>query len=179
MKLAATLIGAVRGWGALLSNAQWRQHFNLTSAGFVAALAIYFLFAFLALSLGGLATGGTSTHALVIGLAVFGLYPCALVIATFGFRILLRRGAPVLDLLVPGTYALVFHLLLGGLLSLVGPPLVIIAVVFTGFLLVRLALAASGWPAPASVGYGVFTCVLLVGMPVTLYMLADTFTASF
>jgi hypothetical protein len=173
MRIFTALRGAVLGWRAILAgDADWERHFDLTRGGFFAAFVIYLLFAFLALLLGG-GTSALNPANIVIGLTVLALYVAALAISIYLTRAVLQWRQPGLVLLVPGTYAMIAYLVLGALTALVGGPLLLAALLVAGALMFRLARVAAHWNFGISAAFAVFTCVLLVAMPMTLYMLAS------
>jgi hypothetical protein len=173
MKIFRALRGAFFGWGAILrGDGEWRRHFELTRGGFLVAFVIYLLFAFIALLFGG-GTGALNPVSLVIGLVVLALYIAALAISTYATRAVLQWRESGMVLLVPGTYAMIVYLVAGTLTPLFAAPLIAVGLVIVGALLFRLARVAAGWNFGVSAAFAVFTCVLLVAVPMTLYMLAS------
>jgi len=173
MKILTALHRALAGWRAIITgDPEWARHFDRTRSGFITSLVIYLLFAFLALLAGG---GGAALNPvnIVIGLLVLALYVLAVVISTALTRLVLRWQGSIFDLLVPATYAMIVYLALGSLTALLGAPMLFVALVVTALLLFRLAQVASGWNLGICAAFAVLTCVLLVAMPMTLYMLAS------
>jgi hypothetical protein len=155
-------------------DAGWRERFRLSPAGLAAAIFIFFFFAFLAIAFASMAIGMPNLFGTVIGLLVQGLSILALVIAIVVSKAILRSKAEVLPLLVPGIYAIVFYLIVASILSFVGGPIIFLLWIGLAFLLYRLARVATDWPVGTAAGFGALTVVLLVGMPVTLYMLLNS-----
>jgi len=173
MRMLRALRGAVLGWRAILAGREeWRTQFSLTGPGLATALVLYFLLAFLIFLAGA---GAAALHPVnvVMGLFVFGLYVAALAISAFATRAILRWQGAVLDLLVPGTYAMMLFLLLGALLAPLGPSSLALALAAIAFLVFRLGQVAGGWSVGISAAFAVLTVVLLVALPMTLYMLAN------
>jgi len=178
MKILLTLRDAVQGWIAIIrGEADWARHFTLSLAGLMTALA---LFVFIALILIALVTLDTGLPGLIeIANGVFGqaLSILALVLGIFFTRRMVPGEARFLDLLVPGLYAMIFYLLAGTVLSLVSGPALMLLWVVLGCLLYCLGRRAGGWTRGVAAAFAVLTVVLLVGMPVTLYMLVGPVAA--
>ncbi len=173
MKLWLAIRNAVRGWVEIVRNQDgWREQFSLSGAGLVTALAIYFFFAFIAIGFGSLSNGMPSGIGVAVNLLVQGLSITALLIGVYLARIILQLDRPVLEMLVPGIYALVFYLIAGTILANIGIQMITLALVGVGYLFYRLGRVAGSWPIGVSVAFAVLTVALLVGLPMTLYMLA-------
>lgn len=173
MRIFRALRGALLGWWAILrGDSEWGRHFDLTRGGFITAFVIYLLFAFLALVFGA-GPGALNPINIGIGLVVFALYVLALAASVLSTRAVLRWRESVYGLLVPGTYAMIVYLVIGSLAALFGAPVILAALVIAGALLFQLARVAAGWNFGVSAAFAVFTCVLLVAIPMTLYMLAS------
>jgi hypothetical protein len=178
MKIVGAIREAIVGWRMILTNhAGWREHFRLSAAGLATGLAVFYLFAFLAVVLASFGAGVPDLPGFILVMAVQSLWLVALLIGIFGTRAVLHDKSPVLPLLVPGTYALVAYLVLGTLLSLtLGAllPLLWLALLYMFF---QLGRAAAGWSFGIAAAFAALTVVLLVGMPMTLYMLATALPA--
>lgn len=173
MKLWLAMRNAVRGWVEIVRNQDgWREQFSLSGAGLGTALAIYFFFAFVAIGYGSLGSGMPSGLGIVVNLLVQGLSISALLIAVYLARIILQLDRPVLEMLVPGIYALVFYLIAGTIVAAIGIQMITLALLGVGYLFYRLGRVAGSWPIGVSVAFAVLTVALLVGLPMTLYMLA-------
>ena len=174
MKLWAALSRAWRGWLLLLrGDPAWAQHFTTTNPGLAAALAIFFLVAFLSVAFASLSVGMPNLFGIASALVVQGLSILALLLAIKLTNRVLATPAPLRTLLVPGIYALVAYLLAGTLVSLIGGPALLLVWAGLGYLLYRLGRVAAGWSRGVSVAFAVLTIALLVGMPVSLYMLLN------
>jgi len=174
MKLWAALRDATRGWSAIVAGrGNWRDFFSLTAPGLVTALFIYFFIAFLAIAIGSIENGMPAIVGVLIELAVQGLSVLALLVAVLLTRAALKSQAEIIAFMVPGIYALVFYLVAGTILAAIGLIMLTLAFAGLGYLLFRLARMAGGWTIGVSVAFAVFTIVLLVGMPMTLYMLSS------
>lgn len=175
MKLFGALHQAVSGWIMILRGDElWREQFRFTPAGLATALVLFYLFAFLAVVLASLEVGVPTLQGFGDIMVIQSLGLLALVIGIFGTRYAVRDKGPVLPLLVPGIYALVFYLALGALTALVAAfmlPLFWLALVW---LLFRLGRLAGGWTIGVSAAFAVLTVVLLVGTPISLYMLISS-----
>jgi hypothetical protein len=121
VKLWAALSRAWRGWLLLLrGDPAWAQHFTPTNAGLAAALAIFFLVAFLSVAFASLSVGMPNLFGIASALVVQGLSILALLLAIKLTNRVLATPTPLRTLLVPGIYALVAYLLAGTLVSLMG-----------------------------------------------------------
>ncbi|KFC61297.1 hypothetical protein FF80_04088 [Devosia sp. LC5] len=177
MKLWAALANAFAGWIRIArGDADWRAHFAFTAPGLVTAILIYFFFAFLAVAFASMNIGMPGLPGIASALIVQGLSLAALALAIQGTKAALKSAQPMLDLMVPGTYVLVFYLLAGAILSLIGGPVLLLLWIALGYLLYRLARVATTWSLGISLAFAVLTVLLLVGMPVTLYMLSNPAT---
>ena len=175
MKLWRALSSALRGWyGIVMGRQDWRDHFSLTWSGLATALVIYFFTAFLVMAYGAIQTGMPGAVGVMVNLSVQGLFLLGLTISVVLTRMVLKSEARIRDFLVPGFYALSFFLLVGSLMASVdasiGTPFALVAL---AILLFRLARMAGDWTIGVSLAFAVFTPALLVGMPITLYMLTN------
>lgn len=172
MKIWAALSDAFSGWLMLArGDAGWQARFALTPAGLATALVLFVFFALLSIALASIGVNLPTMEGFFAGLLVQGLSLVALLVGVFGTRRAVPVETPVLDSMVPGVYALVFYLVLGTLLSLLGGLALLVLWALLGFLLYRLGRMAAGWSIGVSIAFAVLTMALLVGMPMTLYML--------
>lgn len=172
MTIFRALRQAVYGWIMLLrGEAGWQQRFRLGPAGLSTALVLFYLCAFLAIVLASLELGVPTLRGVLDIMLVHTLWLLALAVGVFGTRRVLRDRGPALGVLVPGVYALIFYLILGTLISLTLGPLLPLVWLGLAFLLYRLGRAAGGWGSGASAAFALLTLMLLVGLPLTLYML--------
>lgn len=179
MKIWAAIRDAVIGWIMLLRGEEgWRAHFRLTPAGFATALIIFACLNFLAVAITSLGIGLPSLIGVVAAMFVLALPLTATVVVLLGTRMALKSEKPVLDVLVPATYAITAFLFVEGFLAMLGGPVVMLAWLGLAYLLYRLARAAMGWNAAFSAGFAVLTVVLLVAMRLALYMLSTTAAGS-
>lgn len=178
MRILRAISGALAGWRAiLLGEADWARHFLMTGAGLATALVLYFLVAFLVLLAGA---GGSvlSVANAATGLLFFSLYVGALAVSVYATKAMVGWRRPVLDLLVPGIYAMIAFLIAGTLVAPLGPAVGLIVLFAMALLIFRLGQIAGGWSIGISAAFAVLTAVLLVAIPVTLYMLARSPTAA-
>lgn len=174
MKIWAALSNAFVGWVRIVRGAaDWRASFSLTKAGFVTALLIFFFCAFLAIALSSTAVGMPGSVGIIMALLVQGLLLVALWLAILIIARVRKTPQPLLDLMVPGTYALIGYLIVGSLADLFGEFALVILWLGLGYLLYQLARAATSWNRGVSAAFAVLTIALLVGLPATLYMLAS------
>lgn len=172
MTILNALRQAVYGWIMILrGEAGWQDRFRFTGAGFVTALVLFYLFAFLAMVLGSLGYGVPTFQEFVATLVLQSLFLVALLLGLFGTRFAIRDKGPVLPVLVPGTYALVFYLIMGALVSLTLGPLVPLLWLALVFFLFHLGRVAGGWTIGVSAAFAVLTVLLLVGTPIALYIM--------
>ncbi|ODT73247.1 MAG: hypothetical protein ABS75_00785 [Pelagibacterium sp. SCN 63-23] len=172
MRIFAALRRAFEGW-ILIAKGEpgWQERFRFSPAGLATALVLFYLFAFLAVVIASLEAGVPTLQGLFDIMLIQSLWLLALAAGIFGTRAALRDHRPPLVLVVPGIYVLVFYLVAGTLVSLtIGLllPLLWLALVF---LLYRLGRAATQWTPGVSAAFALLTVVLLVGLPMTLYML--------
>lgn len=172
MKIFRALRQSLYGWIMILRNqAGWQERFRLTMPGLMTALVLFYLFAFLTVMLGSLSYGVPTIMGFVATMALQSLFLVALVLGLFGTRFAVRDQGPILPVLVPGVYALVYYLILGALLSLTmgfALPLVWLGLIV---LLFRLGRTGGGWSVGVSLAFAVLSVLLLVGLPYALYML--------
>lgn len=173
MTLWSAIGQAIKGWYAILRRqAGWEHHFNPTLPGLVTALVFFYLFAFLAVVSASLQVGVPTLGGLLDIMLVQSLWLIALTLALLGTRFAVADKAPLLPVLVPGIYALTGYLILGALISLIFGlllPLLWLALVYALF---QLGRAAGHWTIGVSAAFAVLAVVLLVGLPMTLYMLS-------
>lgn len=175
MKLWAALRSAAIGWMMLLrGEADWRSRFNRTPAGLVTALVIFVFVLFLAVILVAAGTAVPDVLAILAGMFALALPLTAMVVTLLGTRIALKSTEPMQDVLVPGVYALAAFIFVEGLLvTLIGGPVVALSWLVLGYLMFRLARAATSWHTALAVGFAVLTVLLLVAMRQALYMLSS------
>ncbi|MNL42149.1 hypothetical protein D3C87_1645880 [compost metagenome] len=104
-------------------------------------------------------------------MALQSLFLVALVIGLFATRFAIRDQKPVLPVLVPGIYALIYYLILGALLNLTVGMLLPLLWLGLLYMFYRLGRAASGWTIGVSAAFAVLTVLLLVGTPIALYIM--------
>ncbi|WP_375450112.1 hypothetical protein [uncultured Devosia sp.] len=179
MKLWAALQQAWLGWVDIVRGREgWQTQFGFSVGALAKALVIFVLFAFLAIVVASIQTGMPSVPGLLTNLVVQGLGVLALVISIVVTKLAVKSAIPVLVVLVPGVYGLVFYLVVGSILAAISIETVAIALLGLVFLLYRLGRAAGNWTLGVSLAFSVLTVVLLVGMPLTLYMLGTPAAAS-
>ncbi|HWV22509.1 MAG TPA: hypothetical protein VN036_15890 [Devosia sp.] len=171
MRIWRALKEALAGWIALVrGEADWRRHFSISAAGLATALVLFVFFALLSIALATADVGIPNFFGLIIALVVQSLSIVALLIGIHVTRRVVPGEARVMDLLVPGVYALIAYLVVGTFLSLIAGPILILLWIGLAVLLFYLGWRAGGWNIGVSAAFAVLTMVLLVGMPVTLYM---------
>lgn len=179
MKIFNALRQAVYGWIMILRNeAGWQERFRLTWPGLATGLILFYLFAFLAVVVGALDFGVPTPAELLGVMAYQSIWIVALLAGLFGTRFAVRDKGPVLPVLVPGLYALVFYLILGALLSLAVGFLLPLLWIGLLYMLFRLGRAGGGWTIGVSAAFAVLSVALLVGTPLALYMLTAPLPAA-
>ena len=175
MKLWAALRNATIGWVMLLRGDEgWREHFALTAAGLATALAIFVFVTFLAVITVAIGSYIPGFFAILAGMFALALPLTAMIVVLLGTRIAIGSTDKVLDMMVPGTYAIAAFIVVEGLLaSFIGGPVVLASWLALGYLLYALARAATGWHQGLSIGCAVLTVLLLVAMRQALYMLSS------
>lgn len=172
MKMFAALRNAVAGWVAIIrGDGDWARHFALSAAGLTTALVLFLFFALLSIALASANVGMPNLIGLVIAVLVQSISILALVSGIFATRRAVPTAAGVLDLLVPGVYALIAYLIAGTILSLIAGPALVVLWIGLAVLLFFLGRRAGGWNIGVAAAFSALTMVLLVGLPVTLYML--------
>lgn len=169
MKVWATIRDAAIGWRQiLLGQDGWERYFRLTPPGLVAALALFYLVAFVAIL--ATALDALTLEGFVNIILVQSLWLVAVLIGISATRRVLRSTVPVLPIFVPAVYALIAYFILGSVLSLILVQLLPILWVGLVFLMFRLGRAAGQWSIGVSAAFGALIVLLLVGLPMTLYM---------
>lgn len=175
MKTWESLRNAAVGWVKILRGEEgWQAHFRLSGPGLATALVLFFTFAFLAVVLASFQAGVPSLYGLIEIMFIQSLWVMALLIGFFSTRFATRVKISPFPVLVPGIYALLLYLVAGSLLSLVFGVLLPVLWLVLGFMLYRLGRAAADWHSGISAAFAGLTTVLLVGLPMTLYMLATS-----
>ena len=172
MKLWGALCEAWLGWFDIVRlRAGWEEHFGFSFGALAKALVIFFLFAFLAIAVGSVQGGMPSLPGLTANLLVQSLGIVAILIGIAVTKLAVKSDVAVLRVLVPGIYGMVFYLVAGSILATISIETVAIVLLGLVFLLYSLGRAAGGWTLGVSLAFAVLTVLLLVGMPLTLYML--------
>lgn len=172
MKSWALLGEAFSGWVKIVrGQADWREHFSLSGAGAATAFVIFVVFAFVSVILASLSVGMPTLSGFIAVMLVQGLGIVALALGLYFTRLMVPTTTPFLDSFVPGIYALVLYLILGTILSLIGGPALVVLWAVLAALLFRLGRVTALWSIGVAIGFALLTLVLLVGMPLTLYML--------
>jgi hypothetical protein len=172
MNIFKALQQAVYGWIMILrGEADWQARFRLSLPGLTTALVLFYLFAFLTVVIGSLDYGVPTVQEFVATIVLQSLFLLALVVGLFGTRFAVRDSGPILPILVPGIYALVFYLVLGALVSLTLGPLFPVLWLALIWLLFRLGRAAGGWSIGVAAAFAVLTVLLLVVTPYALYIM--------
>jgi hypothetical protein len=172
MKAGFILRDAIVGWTKILrGEADWAECFRLTPAGLVTALVLFYAFAFLAMVLSSLQLGVPTLFDFLNLMLVQSLWLMALVAALFGTRAVVRDTGSALPVLVPGIFALIGYVLIGTVVSLIMGPLLPVLWLGVIYLLIRLGRVAGRWTFGVSAAFSVLAVLLLVGLPMTLYML--------
>ncbi len=172
MTLWRNLLQAWRGWVSILrGEVDWQLYFTLTLPGLVAALALFLLAAFLTIVVAALNVGVPTLSEFIATMLVQSLCVLALLAGIYATRAAVPAPVRVLNILVPGVYAMVAYLLVGAVLSLFSGMALLALWVALAFLLYRLARIATEWSGGVSAAFAVLTVVLLAALPMTLYML--------
>ncbi|WEJ32651.1 hypothetical protein [Devosia sp. SD17-2] len=178
MKIWGALSAAFTGWMKILrGDASWQQHFAITPAGLATALVIFVFFALVSIAIAAIGINAPTLPGLAAGLVVQCLSILALLIGALVTRRAVPVEQPLLALLVPGLYGLVCYLVLGTVFSMFGGAVLLVLWLGLGYLFYRLARMAAQWSLEVSIAFAVLTMALLVGMPMTLYMLTGPVAA--
>ena len=176
MKIRTAISNAARGWVLLLRGRDgWRDYFKLSASGLATALVLFIFITFLAVVMVAIGTDIPGLFGIVASMVALSLPLIAMALVLAGTRSAMRVTVPTYDMLVPGTYLLMAFVVVEGVLaSLIGGPIVLLSWLVLGYLLYRLARAATDWHAGISIGFAVLTVLLLVAMRLALYMLSST-----
>lgn len=173
MKSFSLLRDALLGWRAILAkDPRWREQFQLTMPGLGAALALYFGVVFIFLVVASLGVGVPTVMGFVATMVGQALPVVALLLAAGITRRVVPTQAPLLDLVVPGVYALTAYLVLGWALSVLGGPVLLLLWAGIVVLFYRLARLATGWSRGIAAAFAVLTVLMLVALSLALYMLS-------
>ncbi len=176
MKIWQNLQQAFLGWQMILRReGNWQDQFRISAAGLVNALVLFYVFAFLAVVLASLRFDVPTLSGFLDIMVVQSLWLVALLIGVFGTRFVMKQSGSALSVLIPGIYALIAYLAVGSLVSLILGVLLPLLWLALVYMLYRLGRAAGPWSRGVSAAFALLTVVLLVGLPMTLYMLATTF----
>ncbi|ODT71950.1 MAG: hypothetical protein ABS75_05580 [Pelagibacterium sp. SCN 63-23] len=177
MKIWQILQQAFVGWMMILrGEAGWESRFRLTMPGLATALVMFYVFACLAIVLASFRVGVPTLGGFLDVMVVQSLWLVALLLGIFVTRNFLKDKGSPLPLLIPAIYALIAYLVLGALVSMTIGILLPLLWIGLAFMFFRLARIASAWTIGVSAAFAALTLVLLVGLPMTLYMLATTFS---
>ncbi|WP_108396017.1 hypothetical protein [Devosia submarina] len=175
MKLWGVLSDATKGWLLVMrGKPEWQEHFSLSAPGLVTAFLVFALAAFIALIFASMSIGVPSLPGFIAAMFVLALPILAFWLSLLTTRSMLKTNQPILPLMVPGIYALTAFLLIEGLLAMLGGPIVVLSWIALGFVLFRLARAATGWNVGVASCFAVFTVLLLVALRLALYMLSSS-----
>ncbi len=171
MNAFAELRLAAIGWLDLIANRPGAtEHFNASRVGLVNATGMYLAFVLLNLLVQSALAGTVSWEQLLLGLILNGL-------PLFGFWLVVAAtsrllSVPRLGLMVPGTYAMGFVLLIGLPLSLLGDMNFSYALLGAlGYMLYRAGRVIGALSIGTSIAFALLSIVALVAMPIGLYML--------
>jgi hypothetical protein len=165
MKIWQNLQQAFLGWQMILRReGNWQEQFRISAAGLVNALV-----------LASLRFDVPTLSGFLDIMVVQSLWLVALLIGVFGTRFVMKQAGSALSVLIPGIYALIAYLAVGSLVSLILGVLLPLLWLALIYMLYRLGRAAGPWSRGVSAAFALLTVVLLVGLPMTLYMLATTF----
>ncbi len=177
MKIWQILQQAFAGWLMILRGEPgWENQFRLTMPGLLTALVLFYVFAFLAIVLASFQVGVPTLGGFLDVMVVQSLWLVALLIGIFVTRNFLKSTGSALPLLIPGIYALIAYLVLGALVSIIVGILLPLLWIGLAYMFYRLGRVAGVWTIGVSAAFALLTLVLLVGLPMTLYMLATTFS---
>jgi hypothetical protein len=172
MSLWRAVENAWRGWLAIIrGDGDWAQYFALTAPGLIAALAIFLLCAFISIIVSALNFGVPTFDGFLGIMLVQAMGLIALLFAAVTTRQAVPSQSPMMQMLVPGTFALSAYLIMGSLVSLLHGALVFVLWAALVYLFYRLGRMAAGWTHGVSAAFGCLTVVLLAALPMTLYML--------
>lgn len=178
MKLLFLLIGAVRGWAAIFAGQpDWREHFRISVAGLIGAIVTFLLVA-LATTLFENLGRSVAEMTLEATLAVEVLGALALLAGSWAVKLVRGSPAQVMDLTIPGLYALAVFVALRAVVAIFAFQAVLVVLLVLAFALYRLGRVAGPWGHVASLAYAVLVVGLLVGLPWTLYMVGNPALAS-
>ncbi len=174
MKIWSALSQAFSGWMMILrGEAGWREQFSLTWPGLVTGLAIFLFCAFLAIAAASTYQGMPDLLGVLDALLAQSLWIVAILISVRLNAGILKSDISTRDMMVPAIYLMVFYLLAGAVINLVMPLAVLVLTAGLTYPFYRLGRVVAGWRAANAVVFAVLTVVLLVGIPLTLYIISN------
>ena len=163
---------AALGWFQLaMRRPDWRGQFDATREGFFTALGIYFTLVMIAILVQGIFSGIPSIPDLAFGIVINGLPLAGALLAAWGTILSLQLKVPMLEAMVPITYAMIFLLIAGIAISAISGGLAPILLGILAYLLYRAAREILGVSVVFALAYAGLSIVLLVALPMSLYML--------
>lgn len=170
---------AVIGWGEIITGRETaRQRFGRDADAGLVALLAYCLVMGLVIGLQVSQFGVPQPIALVAGILVNMLPVVALSLVTVPTYLALKRGTSPFEMLVPGIYLLALTLLVGIPLTYIDAQVSVALIGVTGFLLFRAARIVGGLGVGTALAYAILTCLVLVALPSTLYMVLASAASS-
>jgi len=160
------------GWGDILfGRPSWREKFELTTGGLAVAVLVFLAAVGMQVSTIYTIVGGAtiSTVAQAVLISVMRLF--GLMLAMLLTYIPLRVDRPMLELLVPGVYALALTLMLGTLLVIFSPLGGLVALASLALMMWRAARVVGSFGVGVSMAFAALVVVLLVVLNDSLYML--------
>jgi hypothetical protein len=170
------IIDAFRGLADIFAGRPgWREHFELTRRGLLVALAVYLAVNLVVIVVLSIARGqGPSLIGLAFAAVFFVLWAAGLGFAIMLTRISIGIKTPVLDTVVPCLYALAVAGAAVQVASLLGTFTWAPVLGILGYVLFRAGRVTAGLGIPTSVAFAVLSIVLLVGVPLSLYILTQS-----
>jgi hypothetical protein len=173
MKILQALRHAFSGWQLLLRNKrEGLEHFQLSAAGLITAIVLFYAVVFLVVMLASMQMGVPTPESFIEIFFIQSIWLAALLIGVWSTRFAVPGPIWRPDIFVPGIYALIFYLIAGTVATMISPALMPILWLGLAYMFYALGRVGAGFKRGVSAAFAILTVVLLVGVPQTLYMLA-------
>jgi hypothetical protein len=174
MTIWSALSKAYTGWMMILRGEPgWRAQFSLTWPGLVTSLAIFLFCAFLAIAAASTYQGMPGLVGVMDALLAQALWIVAVWISVRLNARILKSDISTRAMMIPAIYLLIFYLLAGAIINLIMPLAVLVLTAGLAYPFYRLGRVVADWPVANALIFAVLTVVLLVGIPLTLYILSN------
>jgi hypothetical protein len=173
--LIDTIRRAGTGWSKILGKQpDWAEYFSFDADGMNQGFVAFGAAVLIAIVLATIRIGFPPPDIMLLLVAGHILPLLALVLLVALVKRIVTPNIAAARLIVPGLFMLALMKLIEGVAVLIGVPLAGAILAITAILGFRLA-QANGLTLAISIGFGLALFVLLAGLPIALYMLANAF----